>query len=173
MIEKKMNNKVLVIMIFLALVIILGVIAIYNLLFTGIEDSEGNLLANDQVIGLTALISLVLLTYLLTIITFLNQMIFKKKLAYRIDQNGIYNTYIGVYFLAFVIVVPVDYIPWEAVELIDDDNEVLIAKIDGNKVKTSFMGKILFSCLKYKFCPLTTKERLTEEEVLIIKNYCN
>ena len=102
MIEKKMNNKVLAIMIFLALVIILGVIAIYNLLFTGIEDSEGNLLANDQVIGLTALISLVLLTYLLTIITFLNQMIFKKKVAYRIDQNGIYNTYIGVYFLAFV-----------------------------------------------------------------------
>ena len=82
MIEKKMNNKVLVIMIFLALVIILGVIAIYDLLFTGIEDSEGNLLANDQVIGLTALISLVLLTYLLTIITFLNQMIFKKKFAY-------------------------------------------------------------------------------------------
>lgn len=90
-----------------------------------------------------------------------------------VDAQGISNTVVAIYVLAFVIVLPVRHIPWYAVSCIDTDNDRVYIRVKAAMVDTSVFGKLLLAVFGYQFCYDFIKPKLSNEEIELISRYCH
>ncbi len=102
--------------------ILLGVRVVYLLLTNQVKDEANADLPFVLICFMVCAISVVLLSYLCTVICYLIQIFKYKQRALYIDEQGIHNTLICINLLAFVFVGKIDYIPWSAVSYFNKEN---------------------------------------------------
>ncbi|MCK7487877.1 MAG: hypothetical protein MZU97_22110 [Bacillus subtilis] len=78
-----------------------------------VVDEFGQPLGNDEM-TLTALTAIVGLTWLSSLWVLTRQLVVHRS-AFRISSEGLHNLTVGGIFLAFVVVMPIRFIPWEYV----------------------------------------------------------
>ena len=99
---------------------------------------------------------LVAASWTMSLITLIRQIIIGS--AFSIDQNGIHHTATAVIFLAFIFIVPVKNIPFEAISQITEENGALCVKLDRSKVRATPILK-LFLRKEYRFFAGFTSEK--------------
>ena len=94
-----------------------------------------------------------------------------KGVGFVMDENGISQTFVGIVLLAFMVMLPVKQIPWDAVVAVTkDENGALKLKLQTGKVKAPFLAKLILK-MGYSFpiCSLGRAEK--EEWKTAMKNY--
>ena len=83
----------------------------------------------------TALMSLIAFSWSVSSLILIRQMLLKY--AFVMDEDGIHNTVTAIVILAFIVIVPVKFIPYEAVLYTKEEDGILTAKLDRTKCVTS------------------------------------
>lgn len=112
----------------------------------------------------TVLLSLVLTSWSISMFTVIRQILLGA--AFTMDENGIYDTATVTVFLAFIFVTPVKQIPYEAVQSISHENNILTITIDKSKIKALSILKPLVRKKYHFFSGFTTEKDKTIEEAL-------
>ena len=107
----------------------------------------------------TALMSLVAVSWTMSFFALVRQIV--AGIAFCMDNDGIHTTATTVRVLAFIFVVPIKTIPYDAIVQIHEDNGILSIKLDKSKISAlpilkSFVGK------EYHFFAGFTKENSSE-----------
>ncbi len=171
MISKKFNWSVYFIIILLSSVILLGTRVICLLLTNQVKDEANADLPFVLICFMVCAFSVVLLSYLCTVICLLIRIFKYKQQALYIDEHGIHNTLICINLLAFIFVGKIDFIPWSAVSYFD--KEELYIRVKTKAIKASPMGKLLVFVLGYNFLERMIKPKFNEEEKMLIEQYIN
>jgi len=79
--------------------------------------------------------------------------------AFRIDENGIHDTATAIMILAFIFVVPIRRIPYNAIQQISEENGILTIRIDKSKIQVVPFLKP-FVRKEYHFFSGFTKEKV-------------
>lgn len=144
-----------------------------SLIGTGrVADENGEALAPVWNTVFYIVITIIGTTYFITFLALILQFIRFKSAAFTLDSDGIHNTLCIVMLFAFVLVVPVKFIPWSAVKSLDTDDEVVSVRLNTAQVQASRLGKLILAVRGYSFCYTFTKEALSAEETQQIAAYC-
>ncbi len=150
--------------VFLAAVIALGVKVIVMLLAGEVAMEDGPM--DPTYARVLAIVSaLVLLTWLISVLTMLRQLIFYRGTELTLTHEGIEHTTVTVVILAFVLVLPIKFIPWEAVTYYGKKDGHPYVKVDTGRVKASFVAKAILKASGYAFCGNACRPPVTVEEV--------
>lgn len=173
MIEKKLNWKLWFFVILFGGVLILAARVIYMML-TGqvVSDENGEPLPWVFEVLMVVLTVLVCSTYAATVFTLLRQVMKFGKTAFVADGHGLHNTFAMIGFFAFVITVPVEFIPWQAVSYIDISEGEPYIRVKARDVKASRMAKAILAVKGYTFCIGFTTEAFSKSETEKIKAWC-
>lgn len=148
----------------LFIILLLGTANAIAMLLTGqVADENGEI---DKVFNIivSAMLSIVLFTYAYTTYNTLRQLFKFKGNGLTITSNGIENTVVFIYVLAFIIVVPVKQIPWEAVTYYDPNNNAPYIRVKRSQVEAGWFAKLLL-LLGYHFCYSFVKPCVTDEDI--------
>ena len=105
----------------------------------------------------------VLSNYVITSYTLLRQLIKFEKSVVTITPEGIENTLVFLNLFAFIFVLPVKLIPWEAVKYFDEENTYI--RVNTKLVKAGWFAKLLLLVLGYQFCYSFIKPNVKSEEI--------
>lgn len=94
------------------------------------------------------LMALIVSTWTLSLFTLLRQIL--AGAAFTLDRNGIHTTATAIIVLAFIIVVPVKRIPFDAIRSLREEDGVLVATLDKSKIAL-FPPLRLFVRREYRF----------------------
>ena len=177
-IKKKFGALFWVENIFLLLMIsIIGVI-LFNTLNGNIQfedDSDSN--PTVYIIMFFIVLTVYLISWLSLNITFIKN----KGHAFIIDKDGIHNTYCVKIFLAFVLVMPIKYIPWKYIEKFekasqDNNPDKQFIKIGVNqkdvlsgKIKTRNFGLFFLSLGTFNIPGIMVSKKFTRDEIKFIE----
>lgn len=134
--KARLNAKFYVVSVLLLGIVILGIYGVYFLNSNEILMDDAPMDAQTKTI-LSALIGVIVLSWGLSLLAVIKQMV--HGLAFCMDDKGIHHTLSAVNFLAFIFVVPIKSIPYDAIESVTDENGTLTLLIDKKKVDTFFM----------------------------------
>ena len=107
----------------------------------------------------TALMSIVAVSWTMSFLALVRQIV--SGIAFCMDDDGIHTTATAVMVLAFIFVVPIKTIPYDAIVQIYEDNGILSIKLDKSKISTLPILK-LFVGKEYRFFSGFTKENSSE-----------
>ncbi|MBQ7131390.1 MAG: hypothetical protein IJO29_02360 [Oscillospiraceae bacterium] len=172
MIEKKFNLKVYFFILLFALILPLAAKVVYMLLSGQVTYENNEKVPFVLAAVISVLTILVCSTYALSLITLLKQVICHKNSAFKLDENGIYDTVCAVMFLAFVIVVPIKHIPFSSVTYTDSDEDSIYIRMKTKEVNAGRTAKIILAIMGYHFCYSFTSKKLTEDEIITISGLC-
>ena len=105
----------------------------------------------------TVLMSMVAISWTASLLTLIRQMLLGY--AFRIDENGIHDTATAIMILAFIFVVPIRRIPYNAIQQISEENGILTIRIDKSKIQVVPFLKP-FVRKEYHFFSGFTKEKV-------------
>jgi len=118
-----------------------------------------------------AAVGLICLVCLSSVFVLLRQITKFNNTAFTVDHEGIHDTFISVTIFAFILILPVKLIPWNAVKEIKNDDGDLSLEINRKEVVASPVAKIILGIFGYNFCRSSIKD-LEESEKKIVMNYC-
>jgi len=155
MLKAKLSVKFYIIASFLLGVVLLGW---YGVIFLNTNEILVDDLPMDADTKLifTVLMSAIVLSWTLSLLTVIRQMLLGY--AFFLDENGIHATATVVVIFAFILVVPVRRIPYEAIQQIGDENGILTVHIDKSKIQALPVLKPLVR-KEYHFFSGFTKEK--------------
>ena len=156
MLKAKLSLKFFIIACLLLGIVVLGWYGVYFLNANEILMEDDTPMDLGTKMTMTILISLVVLSWSLSLVTVIRQMLLG--CAFCIDENGIHNTATVILVLAFVFVVPVKLIPYDAIERINEENGVFSILIDKCKIQALPILKP-FIRKEYHFFSGLTKEK--------------
>lgn len=151
-------------LIFFGLVSILGARVIWMLLSGEVMDGDEEM-SREMAIFLSVMVGIAFSTYIETAAVLLWQLIRYGGCALEITENGVENTLVFVNILAFVFVVPVKLIPWEAVKYTDFDDNHPYIRVNTKMVQAGWLAKLILLVLGYQFCNSFVKPNVTCDEV--------
>lgn len=115
----------------------------------------------------TIVSGLIMFSWTASIITCVRQA--TKGCAFYMDESGIHTTVSASIVLAFIVVVPIQTIPYEAIRSIGEKDGVLTLQLDKSKVQTvSFLRAFVRS--EYHLCHGFTTAK-TEEVKSILERF--
>lgn len=130
-------------------------------LLSGRVMTENGLMDKSESLLLGIGVLLIALTWIWSALVMLSYCV--KGVAFVMDEKGISQTFVGFGFLAFIVMLPVKQIPWDAVVAVTkDENGALKLKLQTGKVKASFFAKLILK-MGYTF-PLCSLGRAEKEE---------
>ena len=171
MISKKFNWSIYFIITLLSGMILLGARVVYLLLTNQVKDESNTDLPLILIYFMVCAISVVIFSYLCTVICYLIQIFKYKQRALYINEQGIHNTLICINLLAFFFVGKIAYIPWSAVSYFE--KEELYIRVKTKDIKASPIGKLLVFVLGYNFSARMIKPKFSEDEKMTIEQYIN
>ena len=145
----KLNIRFYLFTAFFAGLTAIGWYGIYFLNTNTIRMEDNTPMSDDMKLVFTVLLSVVVLSWTISVFVFLRQMFFKQ--AFYMDKNGIQNTVTGVRIFAFILYVPIKEIPYAAIRNIKEDNGKIIAEIDKSQINTFWIFRP-FVRKEYTFC---------------------
>lgn len=104
----------------------------------------------------TVLMSLIAFSWSVSLFILIRQMLLKY--AFVMDEDGIHNTVTVIMILAFIVIVPVKLIPYDAVLYTKEEDGILTSKLDKAKCVTSPIFKP-FMRSEYHFFSGFTSEK--------------
>ena len=104
----------------------------------------------------TVLMSGIVLSWTLSGLAVIRQMFMG--CAFYMDENGIHHTATAAVFLAFIFVVPIQQIPYEAIQRVSEENGILTVQIDKSKIQANPILRF-FARKEYHFFSGLTKEK--------------
>ena len=148
-------------------VLLIGGKAVF-MLFAGqvtMEDGTIDLLFNRV---MAVALSVVLLTYLITVINLVKFLVLHRGCGLSITYQGIENTAVFINVLAFVLVLPVKLIPWEAVTYVDD--EAAYIRVNTKFIQAGFLAKLILKIFGFNFCHSFVKPKVKLEDILVYQH---
>lgn len=132
--KAKLNSKYYIIS-FLLLGLV--VFAWYGLYFLNANDilMEDTPMDAETKMLFTVLLGLVGASWTLSLVTLIRQMLVGA--AFRVDRDGIHTTATLFMLFAFIFVVPVKTIPYDAIRKVSEENGILSVSLDKSKIKVS------------------------------------
>ena len=167
----KLSLKFYIVTIILIGLVLFGWYALYFLNTNEILMGDDTPMDFGTKMAYTIASSIILLSWSLSAVTLIRQIILG--VAFRMDENGIHDTATGINILAFLFIVPVKTITFEAIEELTEENGVLMIKIDKSKIRTFPLLKP-FVRKRYFFFSGFTKEttsNIKNKITLYMKNH--
>lgn len=156
MITYKLNVKFLIFLIILILVLIM----VGRVTYMWINDETTD--EGDALEIMMPLILLISLSWLWSVIVMLRQYIVHKGRAFTLTEAGIENTLIVTIVFALIFVLPVKWIPWEAVTYSDGEEKYI--RVKRKYIRAGFLAKTFVALLGYQFCLGFTKPKMTRQD---------
>lgn len=124
----------------------------------GKEDSSILILAIPFILAGTAAF--------ISVATMIMQIFFYKGIGIKLSEEGISDTLVYAGWMMFNIIIPVKFIPWDAILNVywDSQYRCMAAEVDISKVKASKFGKFVLKHEGYYFRDV--KPKPTREEIL-------
>ena len=132
--KAKLNAKFYIVFILLLGIVILGWYGIYFLNANEILTEDNLPIDNNTKLILSVAMSAVVLSWSVSVFTLIRQIILNS--AFSLDDEGIHYTATATNILAFIFIVPVKKIPYDAIDKICEENGVLTLFINKQKVDT-------------------------------------
>ena len=129
--KAKLNTKFYIVSVILLGMVALGIYGLYFLNANEILMDDAPMDATTKTI-LSALIGVIVLSWALSLLALIRQMVLGY--AFCIDDKGIHRTLTAVNVLAFIFIVPIKCIPYEAIERASIEGGILTLHIDKKKV---------------------------------------
>ncbi len=153
----------------------LGMYVIWMLLSGRVSFSDGEM---NKIIAilLSIMIGVVLCTYAITAFNLIKQLVKHKRCVLTVTSAGVENTLVFIAVLAFVIVLPVKLIPWEAVTYYDTDldkNGSPYIRVKTKYVDAGLLAKFALMIMGYSFCISFVKPCVSYNEVDCYKERFN
>ena len=105
----------------------------------------------------TVFMSIVAISWTASLLTLIRQTLLGY--AFRVDEDGIHNTATAIMILAFIFVVPIKRIPYNAIQQLSEENGILTILIDKSKIQVAPFFKP-FVRKEYHFFSGFTKENV-------------
>ena len=150
--EHKLNWRFWFIVILFGGIQPLGYKAVYMLYTNQIFDENNQPLSKGFSLFLCIAISLVLFTYLLTVINLLRIFVKNKGCAFSLTEKGIENSFVIINLFAILLAIPIKCIPWNSIKTLIKTDDCILIRLKLKHCKTSFLGKIILLILGYSFC---------------------
>ena len=161
--KAKLNTKFYIVSLFLLALVIFIWWGIYFLNTNVILMEDNTPMTTDIKLFFTIALSVVGLSWTLSLITVIRQIVFGA--AFSIDENGIHNTATALNIFAFVFVVPIKNIPFNAINKITNENGVLTIYFDKDQINCFPLLRLFVRKRFTFFCGFTTdNQKIIEAE---------
>lgn len=162
--KAKLNTKFYIVSLILFAFVVFIWWGIYFLNTNVILMEDNTPMTTDIKLFFTIALSVVGLSWTLSLITVIRQIVFGA--AFSIDENGIHNTATALNIFAFIFVVPIKNIPFNAINKITNENGVLTIYFDKDQINC-FPLLRLFARKRFTFfCGFTTdNQKIIEAEI--------
>ena len=161
MLSRKLNAKTIICLV--ALLLVLALVGRVTWMWLNdeiVDEREPGTAVSLNVMMPIALI--VASSYLWSALVLLRQYLVHGGKAFTLTENGIENTLTFVIIFAFVFVLRVKCIPWDAVTYADAENIYIRAK--RKRIRAGFLAKTIVGVKGFLFCHGFCKRKLTRDE---------
>ncbi len=134
MIKAKLSAKFYIVSFVLLALVVFVWYGIYFMNANEILMEDNSPMDSTTKMIFTVLMSLIAFSWSVSAVTLIRQMFLNY--AFVMDKNGIHNTVTAVMILAFIVIVPVKRIPYEAIVHTEHQGGILTAKLDRSKLHT-------------------------------------
>ena len=156
MIKARVSLKFYIVSFVLLALVVFVWYGIYFLNANEILMEDGAPMDSTTKIIFTVLMSLIAFSWSVSLFILIRQMLLKY--AFVMDEDGIHNTVTVIMILAFIVIVPVKLIPYDAVLYTKEEEGILTSKLDKAKCVTSPVFKP-FMRSEYHFFSGFTSEK--------------
>lgn len=162
----KLNAKFYVVTVLFSGIVVLGWYGIWFLNSNVILMENESPMTGETKMLFTLFMAAAVLSWSVSLVSMLRQILFG--CAFKMDESGIHTTSTVMIFLAFILVIPIKTIPYDAIVGIKKENNVIILHIDKARVTgCSFLR--LFIRKQYSlFEGFTTVNKMDIENILNI-----
>lgn len=155
--KAKLNAKFYTLSVVMLLLVALVAYGVYFMSATQILGEDGLPMSSKERSLFGVLLSIVGISWLISFLTMLGQI--AKGCAFEMDESGIHKTTSAVCFLAFIFVVTIRTIPYEAIKSVSEKNGMLTAEVDKSKLDMPALLRF-FARKEYNFFYSVTKVSL-------------
>lgn len=156
MIKARISLKFYIVSFVLLALVVFVWYGIYFLNANEILMEDGAPMDSTTKMIFTVLMSLIAFSWSVSLFILIRQMLLKY--AFVMDEDGIHNTVTAIVILAFIVIVPVKLIPYDAVLYTKEEDGILTSKLDKAKCVTSPVFKP-FMRSEYHFFSGFTSEK--------------
>ena len=156
MIKARVSLKFYIVSFVLLALVVFVWYGIYFLNANEILMEDGAPMDSTTKMIFTVLMSLIAFSWSVSLFILIRQMLLKY--AFVMDEDGIHNTVTVIVILAFIVIVPVKLIPYDAVLYTKEEDGILTSKLDKAKCVTSPIFKP-FMRSEYHFFSGFTSEK--------------
>lgn len=156
MIKARVSLKFYIVSFVLLALVVFVWYGIYFLNANEILMEDGAPMDSTTKMIFTVLMSLIAFSWSVSLFILIRQMLLKY--AFVMDEDGIHNTVTAIVILAFIVIVPVKLIPYDAVLYTKEEDGILTSKLDKAKCVTSPVFKP-FMRSEYHFFSGFTSEK--------------
>ena len=156
--KAKLNAKFFVVFALLLGIVIFGWYGVYFLNANEIMMEDAPMDPSTKLI-FTVFLSAVVLSWSVSALVLLRQIVFGR--AFTLDDEGVHDTATAVNLLAFIFVVPIRKIPYDAIEKIDEENGALTLHIDKERVEVFSLFRPFLRKSCHLFSGFTAENRET------------
>ena len=135
MIKARVSLKFYIVSFVLLALVVFVWYGIYFLNANEILMEDGAPMDSTTKMIFTVLMGLIAFSWSVSSLILIRQMLLKY--AFVMDEDGIHNTVTAILILAFIVIVPVKLIPYDAVLYTKEEDGILTAKLDRTKCVTS------------------------------------
>lgn len=135
MIKARISLKFYIVSFVLLALVVFVWYGIYFLNANEILMEDGAPMDSTTKMIFTVLMSLIAFSWSVSSLILIRQMLLKY--AFVMDEDGIHNTVTVIVILAFIVIVPVKLIPYDAVLYTKEEDGILTSKLDKAKCVTS------------------------------------
>lgn len=169
--KAKLNLKFYIVSFLFAGIVAIGWYGLYFLITNEILMENNTPMDVRTKTAFIVIICAVVLSWTISLLTIIRQIILKQ--AFSIDGEGIHNTATAINIFAFIFVIPIKKIPFEAIDDITQENEVLTLLIDKSKIDVFPMFRFLVTKRYHFFSGFTVEktEEIKEELRKYIPNF--
>ena len=164
--KARLNLKFYIVFILLLCLVLFVWYGIYFLNTSEIQMEDNRPMDAGTKALFTVLMSLVAVSWTMSLFTVVRQII--KRVAFCLDETGIHSTATAVMVLAFIFVVPIKKIPYDAMEEVSEENGILSVKLNKSKIVVLPMLRFLVG-KQYHFFSGFTKENQNEIKQMLRK----
>lgn len=144
----KLNLKFYIVMVLLFGITVLGWYGLFFLNANQILMEDNTPMDSQTKILFSVVIGFAVLSWTFSLFAILKQMFVGY--AFSIDESGINRTLTAINIFAFIFVVPIKNIPFDAIEKVSKEDGTLTINIDKSKIEVSSIFRI-FARKKYHF----------------------
>ena len=157
--KAKLNLKFYIVSALLLCLVLFIWYGIYFLNTNEIRMEDNSPMDSETKALFTVLMSLVCFSWTMSLLTLIRQIILG--CAFHMDEAGIHTTATAVMVFAFIFVIPIKTIPYDAIVQVSEDNGILSIKLDKSKIAVLPILR-LFARKEYHFFSGFTKETQSE-----------